>query len=199
MFGQSPRVFKTTNAGFVWFEQALPATGPPTDIFIINSNNAYIVKHPMIFKTINGGANWFQQYSNVSNGPSCIYFVNPLTGYAGCLNNGKIIKTTDGGVPLGIHQISSDVPSEYMIYQNYPNPFNPKTNIKYSVKRETSSVKITVFDIRGKQVEELVNQKQSAGTYEVDFSGNNAASGIYFYSLIIDGLVIDTKKMVLLK
>ena len=87
---------------------------------------------------------------------------------------------------------------KYLLHQNYPNPFNPKTNIKYQILK-SSDVKLTVFDINGKQVVNLVNQKQVAGTYEVDLSGGGYASGVYIYSLFVDGVIIDTKKMILIK
>ncbi|NOS84716.1 MAG: T9SS type A sorting domain-containing protein, partial [Ignavibacteria bacterium] len=65
-----------------------------------------------------------------------------------------------------------------------------------------SNVKLIVYDIQGKQKTELVNQKQTAGTYEVDFSGSNYSSGVYFYKLIVNSgkeVFTDTKKMVLIK
>ncbi len=58
---------------------------------------------------------------------------------------------------------------------------------------------LSVYDITGKKIIDLVNQKQNAGTYQVDFSGNGLSSGVYFYRLVTDGYVIDTKKMILLK
>jgi hypothetical protein len=112
------------------------------------------------------------------------------------------IHTTNGGDTtflLGLKQVSSEVPKEFKLFQNYPNPFNPKTNIMYSVKRESSNVKLIVYDIQGRVVTELVNQKQTSGTYEVDWNAAGYSSGIYFYSLIINSSIIDSKKMILIK
>ncbi|HAY34502.1 MAG TPA: SBBP repeat-containing protein, partial [Ignavibacteria bacterium] len=97
----------------------------------------------------------------------------------------------------GIQSLSNEIPSEYMLYQNYPNPFNPVTNIKFDVVK-SGNVKITVSDISGKLVSELINSRVNPGTYLVDFNASQLASGIYFYTLSVQDNVI-TKKMTVLK
>jgi photosystem II stability/assembly factor-like uncharacterized protein/sugar lactone lactonase YvrE len=108
----------------------------------------------------------------------------------------------DGGQSINIQKISEIIPSKYELYQNYPNPFNPITNIKFSipsnVKSEKSNVKLIVYDILGREVATLVNEKQSPGVYCVDFDGTMFASGVYFYK-IITGDFTEVKKMILLK
>jgi|WetSurMetagenome_2_1015567.scaffolds.fasta_scaffold10071_3 hypothetical protein len=103
---------------------------------------------------------------------------------------------------VGIAPVSTKIPDEFKLEQNYPNPFNPSTNIKYQIKAESSSqkseVRMIVYDVLGKEIVTLVNEKQSPGTYEVLFDGNNLPSGIYFYRLITEGFS-DTKKMILIK
>lgn len=103
----------------------------------------------------------------------------------------------NGGFSVGVKGISSEVPTKFELFQNYPNPFNPKTNIKYSVS-SVQDIKLIVYDILGKEVATLVNQKQVPGLYEVTFDGNNLSSGIYFYKLTA-GSFSQTKKMILLK
>jgi hypothetical protein len=76
--------------------------------------------------------------------------------------------------------------------------FNPSTIISYEL-RITSYVKLVVYNITGKEVITLVNEEQSAGIYEVDYNGMNYSSGIYFYSLLVNGVLIETKRMTLLK
>lgn len=98
---------------------------------------------------------------------------------------------------LGITTLSNEIPKKYLLDQNYPNPFNPKTIIRFDILK-TSDVKITVFDISGKEVQRLVQQKLNAGKYSVDFDAGNLSSGIYFYS-IIAGDFIQTKKMIFVK
>ncbi len=100
-----------------------------------------------------------------------------------------------GVVP--VQQISSEVPSAYSLEQNYPNPFNPSTNINYSIVK-AGEVKITVYDISGKEVEVLVNGFQSPGKYSVSYNASKLTSGVYFYRIQTDNYT-DTKKMILVK
>jgi len=96
---------------------------------------------------------------------------------------------------LGI--VNNQVPSEFSLSQNYPNPFNPTTAIQYSVAK-AGNVKLTVYDISGREVETLVDEPASAGTYEVKWDASKIASGIYFYKIVTSDFVA-TKKMILIK
>lgn len=97
----------------------------------------------------------------------------------------------------GIHPVSGTVPDEFSLLQNYPNPFNPVTNIEFSVPK-SSVVKLTVFDISGREVETLVNQNISAGMYKADWDASKYSSGIYFYTITSESYK-ETKKMILIK
>ena len=94
------------------------------------------------------------------------------------------------------------IPNKYSLSQNYPNPFNPSTTIKYGLpkddKREMRNVKVVVFDLLGREVVTLVNEKQKAGYYEVNWDASNFTSGVYFYTLRT-GDFVRTKKMILIK
>ncbi|MDP2039391.1 MAG: fibronectin type III domain-containing protein [Ignavibacteria bacterium] len=92
---------------------------------------------------------------------------------------------------------ASTIPTKFNLEQNYPNPFNPLTEINYQLP-SFSKVSLKVFDILGKEVTELVNQEQEAGSYRVKFDGSNLTSGVYFYQLRADSFV-GTKKLVLIK
>jgi Secretion system C-terminal sorting domain/Dockerin type I domain len=81
---------------------------------------------------------------------------------------------------------------------NYPNPFNPVTNISYTLNK-AGHVSINVYDVRGRLVETLVSGYRSADTYHQTWDAGNTASGIYYYRLSVDGKVVDTKRMILLK
>jgi len=87
--------------------------------------------------------------------------------------------------------------AEFVLEQNYPNPFNPSTKINYSIPDE-GFVSLKFYDVLGEEIETLVNEYQSAGTYEVEFNGSDLSSGIYYYSLQYNNF-IETKKMLLLK
>jgi hypothetical protein len=103
----------------------------------------------------------------------------------------------------GIKNISNIIADNFVLSQNYPNPFNPSTTIKFQIK-DLKFVTLKVYDILGKEVATLVNEKLSAGEYEVQFPNDQLTnaqlpSGVYFYSLFVEGNLIDTKKMVLIK
>ena len=89
-------------------------------------------------------------------------------------------------------------PESFELFQNYPNPFNPETTIQYSLKYD-SNVKLTVYNIKGESVADIVNEFNKAGYHFVSFSAEDLASGIYFYRLDIDGIAVSTRKMVLTK
>lgn len=86
---------------------------------------------------------------------------------------------------------------DYSLDQNYPNPFNPTTKISYSIKN-SSMVKLQVFDVLGRIVTKLVSEYQNPGTYKVEFNGNNLTSGVYYYKLEA-GSYTKIKKMLLIK
>ena len=96
-----------------------------------------------------------------------------------------------------VHLTKNNLPNEFALSQNYPNPFNPSTNISYSLNTK-GKVRLSVYDIRGREVAVLVDGFQSAGNQTVKFSGDDLTSGIYFYRLQTANEVI-TKKMTLLK
>lgn len=89
------------------------------------------------------------------------------------------------------------VPNSYKLGQNYPNPFNPTTNINYELA-ESGMVELEVFDMLGRKVADVVNERKAAGTYTVNFDASNLSSGLYIYRLQANGKVL-TKKMTLIK
>jgi hypothetical protein len=98
---------------------------------------------------------------------------------------------------VSVRNISSEVPSSYSLSQNYPNPFNPVTKIKFAVPK-SGDVKIIVYDIMGREVQILVNEKLQPGVYETTFDGSTISSGVYFYKLS-DSEFSETKRMLLIK
>jgi len=86
---------------------------------------------------------------------------------------------------------------DYKLFQNFPNPFNPSTKISYKIKKE-GNVSLTVFNLVGQEVSVLVNEKQSAGNYEVEFDASELTSGVYLYKLQVNGYT-SVKRMTVLK
>ncbi len=89
-------------------------------------------------------------------------------------------------------------PENFELNQNYPNPFNPTTQIRFSLP-ENGKVKLTVFNLLGEEVSELVNGELNRGTHDITFDGGNLASGIYVYRLDVENQFSDIKKMILVK
>lgn len=87
--------------------------------------------------------------------------------------------------------------NNFVLHQNFPNPFNPITNIEYNVAKE-ERVRLIVYDILGSEIKVMVNEIQKPGMYQNIFSGDNLASGIYFYKLETESFM-QVRKMILLK
>jgi len=106
----------------------------------------------------------------------------------GVYNNGDIVKVTEGTI---------ETPKEYRLLQNYPNPFNPTTRIVYKIAK-TGYVKISLFNVLGKEVLIMAEGQKQAGTYEYTLNAEMLNTGVYFYRMEINGFT-STKKMLLLK
>ncbi|RPI06640.1 MAG: T9SS C-terminal target domain-containing protein [Ignavibacteriae bacterium] len=105
----------------------------------------------------------------------------------------QLINTT----PTTVEHRGSDIPNTFSLFTNYPNPFNPSTKIRYAIP-QNSYITLKVFDLRGREIATLVNEKKAPGNYEVTFNAGNLTSGIYFYQLRTENY-IQTKKMILLQ
>ena len=102
-------------------------------------------------------------------------------------------------------ETNTPIPERFALDQNYPNPFNFSTNIRYTLPR-SGRVNLEVYSTLGQRVATLVDQEQESGGYETRFSGNDLASGVYFYRLKVTNsasentnVFIQTKKLILLK
>jgi hypothetical protein len=121
-------------------------------------------------------------YANVDRGYSGAWAFVPNKGV-------KVVSAT------GL--INNEIPVKYYLSQNFPNPFNPVTRINYGVMK-SSNVKISVYDMLGKEVAVLVNGTQTAGNYYAIFEASKYSSGIYYYK-IQTGDFTEVKKMSLIK
>ncbi len=95
-------------------------------------------------------------------------------------------------------------PMSFALEQNYPNPFNPSTTIAYAIpgNREggggSMETKLVVYDLLGREVAVLVNERKAPGRYEVDYDASALASGVYVYRLTV-GKFMETRKMILVR
>lgn len=95
-------------------------------------------------------------------------------------------------------EVEVNTPTKFSLEQNYPNPFNPETNIDYIIPKETF-VNISLYDISGKKIRELVNEKKQPGYYTVKLKGDELSSGIYFYRLLTTSEYTAVKKLTFIK
>ena len=116
--------------------------------------------------------------------------------YLGSIGRAFALARFMPGIPTAV-AAESLVPMEYTLYQNYPNPFNPSTIISYQLP-VSSKVVLKIYDLLGREVATLVDDRQHAGNYSVKFNAGNLSSGIYFYRLIAGGFN-QVKKLILLK
>jgi hypothetical protein len=129
------------------------------------------------------------------NGATAVVFAaDTLQPNSGTINVSSVSVTN----PLVADvSFSAPIPTGFSLMQNYPNPFNPVTVVGYQLPA-VSDVRLGVYDLLGREVAVLVNEKEAAGTHEVKFDGSGLASGVYLYRLTA-GDFIQTRKLVLLR
>ncbi len=212
---------KTTDGGLTWDTLLTTQSGNPnrgiTNFKIINENliwgvnfDSYLLfpngeYRGVILKTTNGGINWGYQLPDTSTGKilyNFIDFTDSLKGWSYDFSE-KGVHTNTGGDSItnpfvSINNNNTLTSESFKLFQNFPNPFNPVTIIKYELSK-SGLAKIIIFNSIGQEIQILINEKQNTGIYEVKFNGSNLSSGVYFYTLEINGERIDTKKMILTK
>lgn len=205
-------IYRTTNYGSSWtsIKGNLP-DAPINDVVVDPSDfrTLYIATDIAVMYTTNLGSNWQILGSGFPTNVPChnLTFHTPTRTLVVWTHGRSAFKIT---VPaVGVTNNQNKVPDRFALRQNYPNPFNPSTVIKYSIpesKTGSSYVKISVYDILGREISIIVNRDQRPGNYEVSFDSRNISSGIYFYRMQVSNKessevksFTDVKKMILLK
>jgi uncharacterized delta-60 repeat protein len=159
----------------------------------------YVVKY-----NTNGILQWSKSYNGASgmdDEPKSIAVDNNfnvyVTGFSRELSDYIKITTIKYSQLTAVSNISGNTPDKFSLSQNYPNPFNPSTNIEFAVTKQ-SQVRLIVYDMLGREVEAIIDQQLSAGTYRTSWESNGKTSGVYFYKLITEDFT-DMKKMILIK
>jgi Secretion system C-terminal sorting domain len=111
-------------------------------------------------------------------------------------NNGLALLRFDRTL-TGQGEIGTDRPAGFSLKQNFPNPFNPVTTIQFSIVNSQYTI-LKVYDLLGREVAVLVNEKKAPGSYEVSFDATGLASGVYIYRLTA-GSFVQTRKMLVLR
>jgi photosystem II stability/assembly factor-like uncharacterized protein len=190
--GASGKILRTTDGGENWKTTLNTGNEVFFKIWKHNDSTAYVVgSGPTILRSTDRGETWVRQ---VVNAPSSItiegiFFTSPTDGWA-VGTYGAILKTVNSGE-------GKELPAEFGLEQNYPNPFNPTTAVRYQLAA-ASDVRLVVYDLLGREVAVLVNEKKAAGSYKVQFGASGLSSGVYLYRLTAGGFA-QTRKMVVVK
>jgi hypothetical protein len=121
--------------------------------------------------------------------------------------NGEIIDLSSDNIPewdnnqVNIITLTAvELPSDIHLHSAYPNPFNPSTTIHYEIPDDGMHINLSIYDIRGRLVSQLVDQFQDAAYdgYKVVWNANEVSSGMYIVKLQADGIV-KTQKIMLIK
>jgi hypothetical protein len=198
------------NNPFLLREEINPYIG---DIVTTNANGDPCDVYNNISLDPKFGDPWAGGYWLTSDSPCIDAGTNTIAGYTFPVEDlGSCVRIWDGdsngspivdmgayeyGAPVGIEEQSVEV-HDFTLYQNYPNPFNPLTTISYTLPG-AGNVELSVYNLQGQIVQSLVNGNQDKGVHKAEFNGADLTSGMYIYSLKIDGKTVQSRKMMFLK
>ena len=197
--GTSGGLYKSNDGGDKWSRITLPSSSYDeiVDIYFKDQNTGWILgqgyNQTMIYKTTDSGITWENEFT-ASDDMNRFDFIPQGDGWVVGENSMIAYYNTDSN---GYRSKNGSIPTAMELFQNYPNPFNPVTMIKYDLSKN-AKVKLTIYDIRGREVITLLDEQQTPGTYQVEFQNEDLPSGTYFYRIQADDF-ISTKKMVLMR
>jgi len=191
--GTGGGVFLSTNSGTHW----TPVTSGLTKsvyALLVSGTNLLAGTQSGVYRSSNNGTSWTAVNSGLGNS---VYALSANGTYLFAGARGSVWRRPLSEILTSVQPPWSQQPEAFVLDQNYPNPFNPSTTIKYELPT-SSMVRLSVYDLLGREVSVLVNERKAAGSYEVKFDGSNLASGVYFYRLQA-GSYVNTKKLLLLR
>jgi hypothetical protein len=194
------KLYKSTDGALTWNPGNLPGESV-LSLFVASNGVIYagtdIFSGPLakVRRSTNNSASWQMITSGLPQGERVYSFTENSSGdiFAGSRSTG-IYKHSN---LIGIHNINTDIPKAFSLGQNYPNPFNPTTHFEFRIA-DFGLVRITIYNAIGEEIEKLLNQELSPGTYKTEWNAANYPSGIYFYKLEAVEFT-ETKKMLLVK
>lgn len=162
-------------------------------------NDIVIVKY-----SPTGQEEWVSRYTgagNANDGAGFMQLDNDgnifVSGFSAITNNGLDYVTIKLSQITHINTYNNTIPNKLRLENNFPNPFNPSTTIRFELPA-VSFINLSIFDVSGRKVSNLVNKEMNAGIYEVNWNGSEYSSGVYFYTLETEDFS-ETKKMLLAK
>jgi photosystem II stability/assembly factor-like uncharacterized protein len=191
-------VYVSTDSGASWNVADTGLTNQMLNNIIAYGTTLIVGTQTGVFASTNNAASW----QDISPGTLVDSVYIPALGVAdsfliaGTLEDG-IWRYPLSHLPTGVNFQLHEAPSNFTLWQNYPNPFNPTTVITYLIPTK-GLVTLDVFDLLGRMVKTLVNERQNAGEHSANFNAENLPSGVYFYRLSVPGFST-TKKLLLVK
>jgi photosystem II stability/assembly factor-like uncharacterized protein len=198
-------ILHTSDGGAHWIAKNLESAAPYywnegvylTDVSMTKNGSGYAVGYyGLILHTSDFGVTWEYQASGTG---SALFSVQTIDSNHAITTgqNSAILQLGGSGVTGVKRVISADIPKKFALAQNYPNPFNPMTTIRFDVPI-ASDVSLKIYDILGREVAVLANERKLPGHYEARWNAASYASGVYFYRLQANGFV-ETKKLLLMR
>jgi len=194
--GTGAGIFVSTNNGTDWNSASSGLSDTYVHTIIISGQYTFAgTDIEGVFRSTNNGASWTAINAGLIK-PS-IWALEVSGSYLFAGSNGYGIYKRPLSELVGVNELYRELPAQFNLCQNYPNPFNPVTEIEFHIPK-SEFVSLKVFDITGKEIAKLVNENLTPGTYKINFNGDVYTSGVYFYTLNINGFS-ETRKMLLLK
>ena len=217
-----PSLFYTTNGGTSWtdvsgnLEQnsdgsgngpscrwaSIVQTSAGKTFFVATSTGLYSAS------SVSASTVWAQEGASTIGNVVCdMIDFRTSDGLVAVATHGNGVFSANVPVVVSAPEIQSTIPADFTLHQNYPNPFNPSTTIRYDLP-ERVHVKISVYDVSGRELTVLIDREENAGAHEVhwngkDLNGVSVASGTYFYTMNATGgskgAFTRTEKMALVK
>ncbi len=209
--GSTIQLYRSTDCGVNWNLSGLMPSGHLTNM-VVNSRGHIFAAYAKeiypptsgVYRTTNNGSTWTRLVTGLRDTT-----VDGLTidgnGYLYVAEGTRVFRSVSS--TTDVIGTEEQIPTTYSLSQNYPNPFNPQTKINFSIPT-ASDVTLKVYDLLGREVATLVNERLNPGSYETTFSakggsasggdGKDLSSGVYFYRLSA-GSYMETKKLLLLR
>jgi photosystem II stability/assembly factor-like uncharacterized protein len=184
--GNPAAIIKTTNGGVNWTRTTVTGTGINLDpIGFVNALTGWTADHQSfgLVQTTNGGINW--TYISIGQNIHGIFVCNDSVAYA---SGKQVYKFTNVPVGIAVNE-GNPLPITHVLRPNFPNPFNASTTIRYTLAKRTSVV-LEIYNAQGKFVQTLFRGYQNAGEHSMIWNANDLPSGVYFYSLLLDPVML---------
>ncbi|MBS1492028.1 MAG: T9SS type A sorting domain-containing protein [Bacteroidetes bacterium] len=195
-YTEGAKVRRSTDNGLHTTILVTPSPSSSINAICVESDNEMYIAtdDKKVYKSTNMGDTW-QVMTTGLPGAANVYSLKIIDGklFAGTYAYGVFYYEPDA---VGV-QNGSETASSFALNQNYPNPFNPTTKISFSIIK-SSFVNLSVYDMLGKKVSEIVNGVKANGNYEVTFDASSLSGGVYFYKLQTEDFS-EIKKMTLIK